>query len=135
MRLPLRPRRAPINRAAAACRRQDACHELNQGALARAIRPNQPNEFSAPNAEGYVPERLHLACFPPPQARDAAMLRFLPPDVGLCQPVCHDERRICPLLFHALPPLDARTSIFLPTPKKQRRPAAFFFAGIGQRCS
>lgn len=25
--------------------------------------------------------------------------------------------------------------IFLPTPKKQRRPAAFFFAGIGQRCS
>ena len=135
MRLPLRPRRVPIHRAAAARRRQDARHQLDQGALARAIRSNQPDEFPAPNAEGYVPERLHLACFPPPQARDAAILRFLPPDVCLCQPVCHDERRIYPLLFHALPPLDARTSIFLPTPKKQRRPAAFFFAGIGQRCS
>ena len=129
MRLPLRPRRAPIHRAAAACRRQDARHQLDERALARAVRPNQPDEFPAPNAEGYVPERLHLALLPPPQARDAATPRLLPPDVGLCQPVCHNERRICPLLFHALPPLDVRTSIFLPTPKKQRHPAAFFLRG------
>ena len=106
--LPLRPRRAPIHRTAAACRRQNARHQLDERAFARAVRPNQPDEFPAPNAEGYVPERLHLARFPPPQARDAAMLRLLPPDVGLCQPVCHNERRICPLLFHALPPLDVR---------------------------